>query len=513
MNNTIKYINLIFIVLAGILIMSCDVLRDHPFEVCGWLPGEGVFENTDALKVTLFFTDEPNRNSVEKSFSLTENGENVKGTFNWDGKSVAYTPLVPLGMYKDFVVVLTNDAETNNGLSLENKFEGHFSSKPEGERPLILSVEPENESIITNLREPVKIEFSEAVIKNTCIDEISFSPSMSGTWQISESGTSAVFYPKENWKQNETYILTISSYFKSEMSYSLGKAYTSRWHVGSDRQAPYLNSVYIIDKNDIEKFELTEFMFDDADVIAENENLEASDKIKLMFSEPVDISKVKSSMTISPSINFVVSTCGNFSDTIIIVFETVPEWSARYIIRLNSGIPDIENNLSLDAHTYRIKANGENSMPPILKGLRVQESFVSADIGSETIKNVWTCDELFSYVAINNTQFPTDHTVPLFFELYFETAKDAAINLFSLRDLFRIDTTNNCADFYATSITNTGFTYPQAAEAFSGLKRVEVRGDFKNKTTSGLIKFYISAGLTDTKQNKNNNVQSIQLTK
>jgi hypothetical protein len=101
----------------------------------------------------------------------------------------------------------------------------------------------------------------------------------------------------------------------------------------------------------------------------------------------------------------------------------------------------------------------------------------------------------------------------VFFELYFDVAEDADIDLFSLRDLFKIETTNNAISFSARAVVADGFTRNVVPDQFVGKERVEVRGLLTNSIHSGLVAFSIGKGLEDTKKNKNQNEMKIQLAK
>jgi hypothetical protein len=148
----------------------------------------------------------------------------------------------------------------------------------------------------------------------------------------------------------------------------------------------------------------------------------------------------------------------------------------------------------------------------VLAGLRLPEDFIAEpSSGEKTI--LFTQDDMFDIIVIDVDQYPADVEKDFCFELYFETAQDAQIDLFSLRELFRIENTNNAISFSARKILDSGFTIQNPAELFADLHRIEIQGKIRNANNSGLIKFYIAPGLIDSKLNKNTKAMNIQLNK
>ncbi|GMO28203.1 MAG: hypothetical protein Ta2F_03750 [Termitinemataceae bacterium] len=492
-----------------LVVLSCDVLRDMPFEVCGWSPGSGVIADVQNLAVSLQFSHEPDRQSIEKSFALTEDGAALKGNFIWYDKKVIFVPLSPFLEYKDYMVTLATEARTNDGLSLENKFEGNFSTRPEGNRPLIVSIDPPDESTITDVYKKVRIDFSEKITKNSCVSDISFSPAITGSWQIENDGKTAVFLLKEPLKNPEIYKVTIAASFQSAASKMLGKQIVSRWTVGTDTIAPVLENICAVDADGREKFDLALYdpqTMSEADYISENQLFEANDNLKLTFSEPIDVLKLKNSLMIEPALKYTVAALPQFTKTITVLFADKPIWGNRYVIKVNSGICDASGNTSTESYIFRVYANGIYSKPPTLAALRLPQDFVNGAVLFEP-------DDMFHTIDIVKTLYPAEIEKDFFVELYFETAEDAQINLFSLRELFRIETTNNAISFSSRLVIDSGFSQTDPAEGFSSLQRIEVKGKITNSNNLGLIKFYIAPGLTDTKLNKNTKAMSIQLNK
>jgi hypothetical protein len=60
---------------------SCDILRTSLFEVTSWTPGEGYQSESNKIVISLDFCNEPDKASIEINFSLTGDGNSVRGNF------------------------------------------------------------------------------------------------------------------------------------------------------------------------------------------------------------------------------------------------------------------------------------------------------------------------------------------------------------------------------------------------------------------------------------------------
>ena len=157
---------------------SCDILRFSQFEITSWTPGDGYHSEPERIEVSLNFSHNPNKASVEKHFSLTGNGNSVKGTFRWSGKKVIFSPLTPYETNIDYILNLSADANNTEGLSMDNAFNRNFSTRPDNTRPVLVSYSPSLYEEIIDPRAEIKLGFSIPVPINTLYDNVSFTPSM-----------------------------------------------------------------------------------------------------------------------------------------------------------------------------------------------------------------------------------------------------------------------------------------------------------------------------------------------
>ena len=213
-----------FAVITVFSFVSCDILRQSPYEVTAWTPGDG-FHETGNLVVALLLSHSADRIKTEQAFSLSEDGRSLKGSFYWEGRKLYFTPSSPLEENRDYLITLGTGAQNEKGLSLENKFIASFTTRPPGARPRVLSTEP-HDGIIFAPRSPLAIRFSESVNVNSCLGGISFVPQLNGSWRLEEEGRLALFYPLEPWKNGTRYRVTVNSGFTSAAGRSMGEEFT-----------------------------------------------------------------------------------------------------------------------------------------------------------------------------------------------------------------------------------------------------------------------------------------------
>ena len=200
--NFIKYGTAIFLLSMSI---SCDILRSSPFEVLHWSPGGGYHDRPEDIKLSLSFSQDPDRASVEKYFSITADAETVHGIFHWEERTMYYMPFVPLQSNKEYSMRVFANAQSTKMLSMDRDFEGRFSTRADSSRPRIVSVQPEMDGIIRESRGICSINFSTVVSIDSVRSGVSLFPSIPGVWDLEEGGHRAVFRPAEPWPQGRRF--------------------------------------------------------------------------------------------------------------------------------------------------------------------------------------------------------------------------------------------------------------------------------------------------------------------
>jgi len=505
-------IKIIYVIAIIFYVNSCDILRLSPFEVTSWTPGGGYHSEAEKIIVCANFSTDPDRASVERYFSLTGDGNRVKGVFQWEGKKMTFIPLTPLEVNTDYSINISADAHDVKGVSMDIAFESRFSTRPGTERPVLVSYYPEMYTQVGDIRAEVQLRFSLPVVIKTLYENVSFSPSMTGSWRLEEDGYLAVFSPAEQWMHNNRYELRVSSSLTDSKNTNTGKDFTSIFSIGEDLEAPYLLYANRIDKNgDITQLDPDTSGFIGApNLPVENEGWEKDDKISFVFSKPVDSLSVKNYLNVEDASGLVMENFSGFENEFIFYFESIPVYESRFTIRLKPGVKDSAGNESKTEYVYRIFANGKFSKPPQLVGIRMPMA-PDSDIDKELIS--FGIDSLFEYISMTDENYPSAVQTETWIELYFDTAEGAKIDLFSIMEYFRIDTSNNVLTFSSRQIKTDNFSTDEPQQGWENYYRLEIKGFLTNSVNFGIVNFQIAPGLRDSLSNKNEKLFRISVVK
>jgi hypothetical protein len=490
---------------------SCDILRLSQFKVEAWTPGNGYHSEPEKIIISLSFSHDPDRSSIEKNFSLTGEGNRIKGNFFWENKKLIFSPLTPLEINTDYNINLSADAHDTEGLSMDEAFNCNFTTRPDNVRPILISCSPAMYAEVNDLRTKIMLEFSAPVPTKTLYDNISFNPSMSGFWFLENEGKLAVFTPVEPWMQKSRYEMRLSSSLTGVNGMNIGNEFLSIFTTETDHEIPYLvNSCRITNNDELILLATDKGYLGAAESPVENMDWEKDDKILLVFSEPVDSVTVKNYFSAEDGPSLIMETTPGFNTEYIFRFENAPVYESRFTLRIKSGIRDNTGNESKEEYIFRVFVNGKFSKPPELFGIRIPMS-----PGNETEQNpeIYTVDSLFEIIPITNEDYPSGESVKTWIELYFITAENVEIDLFSIMELFRIETTNNVITFSPQQVKNTDFTITEPHSEWENLQRIEINGNLINSTNFGIIIFQITAGLRDSLGNRNEKSFRISLTK
>ncbi|MDR2965861.1 MAG: Ig-like domain-containing protein [Treponema sp.] len=497
MKTKFKLILSSFVLFVCLNILSCDILRFDLFEVSSWSPGNGYHSEPENILVSLNFTNEPSRASIERNFSLTADGSQVRGTFLWNNsKTMTFVPLTPLEPNIDYIINLSADAHNTKGLSMDEAFNSDFTTRPGKERPVLLSCYPQMYDEIDDPRTEVRLLFSAPVPLSTLYNSISFNPSMSGFWQLDEEDTLAIFTPSEPWQTRTRYEIRLSTSFIGINGMNIGNDFLSVFMIGTDSEAPYLLSAHRITKeNDV--FEIYQE--------EENVNWEKEDKLLLVFSENVDWITVKNNLSAEDAPSLILeSETGN---EFIFRFDTIPSFGSRFTIRLKPGVKDTTGNESKDEYVFKVFANGYYSKPPELAGFRMPMAPGNTDLQLFSAG----VESIFPIIPISDDYYPSGENITTWIELYFDTVAD--INLFSIMELFRVDTSNLVIRFSPRQIKTANFSVTEPQAGWEEYQRIEIAGVLTNTTNFGIIYFQIGSGLSDSLGNKNEKPQTVSLIK
>jgi hypothetical protein len=491
--------------------ISCDILRTSLFEVVSWTPGSGYQSEPEKIIISLTFSHDPDKASIEKNFSLTGDGNHIIGTFLWGDKKLTFSPLAPLETNTDYTIILSADAHDTKGLSMDEPFNCYFSTRPGNTRPFLISSYPEMYSVITDTRAEVKLRFSIPVPIKTLYDNVFFTPSMTGSWRLENDGQLAIFTPAEPWAQKTRYEIRFSTSLTDNNGMNIGNDFFCVFTTKSDLEIPYLvNAIRITNNDELVLLTPDRGYSGAVELPVENKDWEKNDKLMFVFSKPVDSISVKNYISAEDGPNFIMETAPGYETEFIFRFESIPVYESRFTLRIKPGIKDITGNESKEEYIYKIFVNGKFSKPPALAGIRIP---MSPNNGIDNELVFYETDSLFNIIPISDENYPSGESINTWIELYFITAEGASIDLFSLMELFRIDTSNNVISFSPRQIKDTDFSTADPYTGMEDYQRIEITGNLTNSTNFGVVNFQIAAGLKDTLGNRNDKLLKISLLK
>ena len=484
------------------LFSSCDLLRSSPYEVEAWTPGEGFHHDPGKLKISLLLSRDSDRARTEQAFSLTEDRRSLKGDFAWQDRRLFFLPATPLESGRNYVITLGTGAQDKKGVSLEGKFEVSFTTRPPGERPRISGTEPPHEGSISESRGAFRLFFTAEVSLDSCADHVSFSPSTPGSWRLEDGNKTACFVPREPWQPGGLYRLRVSGDFRAASGSVLGTEHSSVFTIGKDREKPALLSAFAVFRDGVTgvvHYE-EEIFFEEPGQPASSSVWERSTALRLVFSEPVDTGGVKSLLVVEPPLALVSESPPGMSCSAVYRPAEYPEWGSSFLFRLTPGVKDGAGNESENEYAFRIACAGPLSKPPALAGIRLPMAPGNA-VDREALS--FSRGDLFADLPVKSgaDHYPFGERTSTWIELYFETAPGADIDLFSVMELFSVESTNQALSFSPRSVRTEGFFWPDPMDGWEAFTRVELRGVLSNTVNSGIVTFRVAPGLADTRGN------------
>ena len=380
------------------LLFSCDLLRDSPYVVEAWTPGEGFHNDPGRVRISLLLSHESDKVRTEQAFSLTEDRKTLKGYFFWEADRLVFIPASPLEADRDYLISLGTGAQDIKGLSLENKFEASFTTRLQGGRPRIIAAEPEHGESFSESRGEFRLFFSEQVSLNSCMDFIFFSPSTPGSWRLEDDNRTACFTPREPWQPGSFYHVRVESDFATVSGFVLGTEFTSGFYVSADREKPVLLKALALLPSGVSPDGISEgaseeeipFERPGSFSALEYDTWESFTRLCLVFSKPVDVSSLRNFLVIEPALTLVLesqteivagaagitdegshgSPQGMASRAVFRLAE-YPAWGSSFLFRLIPGMKDQAGIESTEEYAFRIRAAGPLSKPPAFIGLRL----------------------------------------------------------------------------------------------------------------------------------------------
>lgn len=314
-------------------------------------------------QVVVQFSKSMDTVKTNNEFSLSSTSGKIEGFFSWENedKRLIFTPSENLPFAEKFTIRITGSAEDKDGNDLKDEFVSVFYINGENTSPYVISYTPAENSIGNLPETSVSITFSEPVNLNTIYEGITISPSIQGRFEwnagISDS-ENITFIPLYGFEYGVTYTVKINQSVTDISGNSLREPVNFSFTVGDDFIKPTLN-VY----QDISPA----LYFDESYI---THGAEKNSRIVIVFSETIKNDNLRSSVTVSPSASFYItsSETGGLT-TAYINFTDVLESEQAYTLKISSSITDLQGNALAKDYRYCFITDGTTSISPIVSAI------------------------------------------------------------------------------------------------------------------------------------------------
>jgi hypothetical protein len=441
--------------------------------------------------VKILFSATPSKQSIKNAFSITEDGVTLSGNFLFDDKYVVFTPVNGIRQNHAYIVTVTTMAEDEKGNSLLNDFIYQFHTKDVTEAPAVLSIYPENESVILTEPSALVFTFSKPVSERSFINAFKIAPSVNHLLEWNSDFTSVSVLPASPMGYGR-YTVSVSTNLTDEYENRLLNAFTSTFLYGTDKTEPEYTMVWE-SGNSASGAIIPEAITDKIPLDAE---------IHITFNETVAIESIAGFFTITPSTGFTVTPDLQTKKDAVITFSKPPVWNETYALTVHKGIGDIYGNKTSSDARYTLLFDNSKYKPGLFKG-----AFFKTGAAYKQINSLTNYTEL----ALAAVDFPQGTLVAASLYVVFNISPGAGgIFLPSAMRNISISTTNGCASISIKTMTALTRDELIASDIYGHLNlepddnpsALKLGVEVYNQNKNGLITFYFGRDISDSLGNK-----------
>ncbi|WP_028975362.1 Ig-like domain-containing protein [Spirochaeta cellobiosiphila] len=501
------------IAICFVSIMSCDLfnmMNSEYLEVTDWSPKQTSITDNSNIDIYVGFSKAPKKTITEEAFSLTYDGIEVPGRKIWkDDKTLRYNLYHPLEDGRDYILKVSTNAEDKDGNSLKQDFSFRFSTKISQNRPKVLGINPSPFSTVNDSLSPITISFDKSMNYTSVIDSFSISPSVSGYFTWDKNQQIFTFNPKEEYKYQEEYTVTLASSLEDKDKWNIGYDFTSSFNVGIDTIYPQISAVSDSTNSFFMRLENEE-----DDEFTVTRDWEVNRDIYIQFTKSMDRNKTKNSLVIEPQTAYDITWDHNTNgDVMIIEWKEPLKYGTIYTMRITNSALDIYNNSLVKTAVYNFESNGHSSIPPELIKLVYIKEPMTNPFREEVLYNKNTPSEnKVDFIFSNKDEINDGSPLKVCFDFYFSLADDAYINLFSFMENFAVLPQDSALTFTPTKvIAQTDTTVPDFGGSISPILTdsngtyiiARVYGNIDDSDIDvGMVDFKVYKDFEDTLGNK-----------
>lgn len=487
-----KFRSLLLPAILSLTISSCSFFIFPEFSITE-------YSRTDN-SITVKFSSTPELYSIQKSLSITKDESSEEYSIVLSGKTLTIFLTSGFESNRLYTLLISTDAEDKNGNSLSSDFTWNISTKESDLRPEVSDFKNLETSLTFNFNTPIK--------RNAFSSCFSISPSIDYFLYFQNDDKTASVIFEEPLKNNERYIIKLTTDLENIYNNKLLKQYSNTFiHNQSDSAATY--QLFSISENTSRELSSSEI----------NENLLTDSKIKIIFSDKIDIASINSNIKITPPLDFTIAKNTESFSEATITFNETPDPQTEYTLSILDNLKDNSNNILPSADYHLLFNNEQNKNISFLTALIIKDTEIIPVSFTKNYQNIYFLPSEYPTADVGITNY-----IDILF--CFSISKAAShIDYFSSIENIKISPTLNCIEVIpeeiqilsnSESLTYTSWLpseYQENSEDYSNLSTVKFHCKIKNKNTSGLINFSINKNLSDNLQNTLSDSVSLTLNK
>lgn len=477
---------LLYIIAAVVLIaQSCSSFLLPPLEI---------IEVHTGSYITVVFSQRPAKDSVERAFKITENGNEKSGRLSFNDERVIFYPDLPFRTDAEYILTVTTAAETDKGLSLAQTYVKKFTGKPEHIAPRVVSVLPADNQVIDDSYTSLTIHFSEAVDTVSCIKALSFEPSFKWVSSFSPDKKSITVIFSEQLLRGKRYKMTVSTELQDIYGNALINPYISSFYYGNDISPPdytvsFQNAALV-----------QEYLSENT----QTHNVPLNARLSITCNEKINTDTVQNLISFTPPLQAAITVDTENANSIFIDLKDKAQWNTPYTMRIKKGISDVYGNILQEDRYFRFICDSEKNRPvKIIAGFF--EIFVDKT-GTERFLSIKE-EEPYQSFLLKVEDFPTTATGnekdAVLYYVVDHSAESHAILLLSAMESIRISATNACISITQKNIGIHEITDSEVQDikpfidAFppgtigGKLSVIKISTEIRNKTPAGTVTFSI----------------------
>ncbi|EIE01444.1 hypothetical protein LEP1GSC185_3891 [Leptospira licerasiae serovar Varillal str. VAR 010] len=352
---------------------SVDVLGDmNPPTVEFTSPVQGSTGVDPGSHVIVTFSKAMNKDYTESSFTLTNNGQTIDGSFEWVDNTMVFKPAKPLSSPGLYTYVLSKSrAESTAGVNLLDDVRINFSYNSDLTQPKISQTIPADNATAVAPNTFFTVIFDKPMNVTSVLSGISTSPDMGlqlPATVITNNNTRFEFHPSADLAYGTGYTVTIPASVKDASGNQMAQSKSISFTVGNDFTPPTLSSIQFSSLP-------TNHVANEFNVIS---GMNKTDSIILDFSEPVRPSSLLEAISISPSQSYRVTQLNGPGSSYSITFDDPLDVYQVYNFKITTSIVDLQNNKLDKNYSYFFKINGSFSQKIRMRAIFSDSGFANS---------------------------------------------------------------------------------------------------------------------------------------